>query len=448
MSTGDPGVDESLVLHSRRVVTSQGCMPATVLATGERIAEIVPGPECPAEAEDFGDWVISPGSIDSHVHCNEPGHEDWEGFATATAAAAAGGVTTLIDMPLNSLPVTTDVAALELKKARARTEAHVDVGFYGGLTPQSRNDLETLARSGVLGIKVFLCPSGLDEFGHVGRDDLLAGLEVLESLGLPLLAHAEIVSDKRTSQPPHSPDTYETWLASRPPELEVRAIELLGECSRQTGAHVHIVHVASSEALSTFESERRLGARLTAETCPHYLYFCSEEVPEVDTRFKCAPPIRSTSHRDALRNAVERGSIATIGSDHSPCPRGLKNLPLSQAWGGISGVQWTLPVVWTALRERGATCEALARWLAGNPATLFGLDRKGAIAPGMDADLVVWDPDAGFEVTTNEMLDRHKLSPYAGEKLHGLVHRTYLRGQLVFCDGQLTRERAGCLIER
>jgi allantoinase len=458
-----------LALRSERVVTPDGLRPSVVVVEGERIVAVRPhGERVDAPLEDLGALVIAPGLVDAHVHVNEPGHTEWEGFATATAAAAAGGTTTLVDMPLNSLPTTTTVAALHAKRDAARGQCRVDVGFYGGLVPGSADgELAALLAAGVLGVKTFLCPSGLPEFPPTTRVDLEAALPLLRESDVPLLVHAELMDEALAggAQPDEGladRRSYRAWAASRPVRWEERAVELLIGLSASSGARIHVVHLSSSPAVELLRAAHARDARVSAETCPHYLFFASEVagvlgrsaedvVPDGDPRFKCAPPIRSRCHREALWQGLRDGTITTIGSDHSPCPPPMKRLEsgdLVAAWGGIASLQWTLPVVWSAARERGIALPRLTEWLARAPAALLGLERKGAIAAGRDADLVIWDPEARLVVEHAAMRDRHKLTPYAGRELFGRVERTYLRGRLVYAHGELEGAPSGHEVTR
>jgi allantoinase len=376
-----------------------------------------------------------PGIVDTHVHVNEPGRTEWEGFATATAAAAAGGITTIVDMPLNSVPATTTVRGLEAKK-RAAPVTGVEVAFWGGVVPANRNELESLAVGGVRGYKAFLSPSGVDEFAAVELHDLRRALPVLARRNLPLLVHAEWPPMLRPIPMAADPRAYATWMASRPPEAELEAILYLISLCRDFGTRIHIVHLATELALPLLRDARAEGLPLTCETCPHYLTFAAEEIADGDTRFKCAPPIRGRETREALWRGLEEGTIDLIATDHSPCPPSMKEEgDFLQAWGGIASLELSLPVVWTGAAARGIGVERVAEWLCAAPARLAGLeDRKGVIAPGMDADLVVWDPDAEFEVDASTLRQRHKRTPYEGRRLRGRVIATYARGRVVYGD--------------
>jgi allantoinase len=431
-------------LRSRRVVTPSGLRDAAIVVCGETIDAVVEAgsldPSWPVE--DVGDLVVLPGLVDTHVHINEPGRTEWEGFATATRAAAAGGITTLVDMPLNSSPVTTSVAALAVKESAARGQIRVDCGFYGGIVPGALDEVEALALAGVLGFKAFLCHSGIDEFPNATEADLRAVMPRLARAGLPLLVHAELPSPSTVIPGPLSVEdgrSYARHLASRPREWEHDAIRLLIALCRETLCHIHIVHLASADALPMLAQARAEGLPITVETCPHYLTFAAEEIPDGDPRFKCAPPIRERENRERLWAGLRAGQIDTIGTDHSPAPPELKHLAtgdLARAWGGIASLQLALPAVWTEARRRGFSVAELAGWMARHPARLVGLsDRKGEIAPGHDADFVVLDPDASFVVDPSTLHHRHRATPYEGRTLAGRVEATWLRGHLIARGG-------------
>jgi allantoinase len=452
-------MNDGLALRSRRVVTPDGVHPATLHIRQGKIERIAAWEDLPESAEtliDCGDSVLLPGLVDSHVHINEPGRTDWEGFATATRAAAAGGVTTLVDMPLNSIPATTTREALRAKIEAAEGKTHVDVGFWGGMVPGNSGELAGLLEDGVLGFKAFLVPSGVDEFQHVEEADLREALPVLARHGAVLLAHAELpgpidaaagVWDHRDGADPAELREYGRYLRSRPDAAEVAAVELLVRLCRETGCRIHIVHVASAEVLPVLRRAREEGLPVTAETCPHYLTFAAEEIPDGGVAFKCAPPIRTRENRERLWEALREGVLDLVASDHSPCPPAMKKIEAGDfrgAWGGIASLQLALAAVWTGARERGFTIADLAGWMCAAPARLAGLEgRKGAIAPGYDADLVVWDPEASFEVRPEELQHRHKITPYAGRTLAGVVRRTFVRGETVYdvskVSGQLLR---------
>jgi allantoinase len=447
-----------VVLRGRRVVTPEGVRPAAVHTTGgviERVADYdeVPGSVPLIEA---GDAVVLPGVVDTHVHVNEPGRTAWEGFWSATRAAAAGGVTTIVDMPLNSVPPTTSVAALEAKRAAAAGKAHVDVGFWGGIVPGNLRELEPLVEAGALGCKAFLVDSGVPEFGSVDAAQLEAAMRALARQDAPAVVHAELpgpIAEAARAGAGADPRRYRTWLDSRPDRAETGAVALVAELAGRAGARAHVLHLSSAEALEPLRRARAaLGDRLTAETCPHYLTLAAEEVPDGATQFKCAPPIRSAANRERLWAALAAGDLAMVASDHSPCPPERK-LPregdFMAAWGGIASLQLTLPLVWSWARGRGHGVADLAAWLAATPARLAGLDgRKGAIAPGRDADLVVFDPDATFQVDPAALYHRHPVTPYADRVLHGVVRATLLRGRAIWEDGEVRGAPRGRLLAR
>lgn len=424
-------------LSSARVVLPDGVRPASVLFQAGRIVAIEPRALPLPQLEDLGDLVIAPGLVDCHVHINEPGRAEWEGFETATRAAAAGGVTTLIDMPLNSSPVTTSAPALAHKLAASKGKRFVDVGFWGGVVPDNVGELEGLARAGVLGCKTFLVHSGIDAFPHTEERDLRRALPVLRDLGLPLLAHAEL---DLGALPPHGDDprAYSTYLASRPNVWEDEAIKLLVRLCRETRCPVHIVHLSSASSIETLRRAKDEGLPISAETCPHYLCFAAEAIPDGATEFKCAPPIREEDNRERLWQALFEGVIDFVITDHSPCAPALKLAERGDfmaAWGGIASLQLGLSAIWTEAERRGGTLAQLAQWMSAAPARFAGLSaRKGRIAVGCDADLLVWDPERSFEVTPERLFFRHKVSPYLGARLRGLPTKTILRGQLVY-DG-------------
>ena len=444
----------ALVVRGDRVVLPDGVRPAAVHVRQGRITAVtarndrMAGPSGAEREIDAGALTVSPGLVDTHVHINDPGRADWEGFEHATRAAAAGGVTTLIDMPLNSIPATTTVAALDAKRGAAAGRCQVDVGFWGGVVPGNATDLEPLARAGVPGFKCFLCPSGVDEFAHVTERHLRDAMPVLASLRLPLLVHAELPAHVRSPQ--GDPRRYSTWVDSRPPAAELAAIDLLIRLARESGVRVHVVHLASADALPRLATARSGGLPITVETCPHYLTFAAGDIPDGVTAFKCAPPIRTNEHRDGLWQGLIDGVIDLVATDHSPSPAGLKHLDSGdfvQAWGGIASLQIGLAAVWSGCRRRGLTVDRLAQWMSAAPARLAGIDRiKGSIAVGHDADLVVWDPDAEYRVDAKALHHRHPVTPYDGLTLFGRVRTTILRGEVVFDAGECVGVARGRLI--
>lgn len=441
--------DVSLEIRSRRVVTPEGVLDAVVTVDHGRIEAVTPAGHARSAPHtlDVGDLVLLPGLVDTHVHVNEPGRTEWEGWATASAAALAGGITTIVDMPLNSIPATVNVAALEEKARAAAASSRVDYGFWGGVVPGNGSELEPLARAGVLGFKCFLAPSGVPEFAHVGERDLREAMPILARLRLPLLTHAEdpaaleeaggaVALRPGDRVPAPDPRRYATWLASRPREAERRAIRMLIALAAETGCATHIVHLADAGALADLRAARARGVPITVETCPHYLTFAAEEIADGATHFKCAPPIREAENRERLWAALAAGDIDLVATDHSPCPPALRQLERGDfmaAWGGITSLEAALAAVWTGARVHGHGPEAIARWMSAAPARLAGLGaRKGAIAPGHDADLVVWDPDESWLVEPTKLRQRHPVTPYAGRTLHGRVREVFVRGRRVF----------------
>jgi len=424
-----------------------------VIVREGRIADVLRAADAPAlDAEDLGELVLMPGLVDTHVHVNEPGRTEWEGFETATRAAAAGGVTTIVDMPLNSVPATTTVAALAAKRAAAAGQCVVDVAFWGGVVPGNAEELAGLAAAGVRGFKCFLVPSGVDEFPHVGERELHEAMPQIARLGLPLLVHAELpgpIEAAARSATWRDPRAYASWLASRPDGAEREAIAMMLTLCAETRCRLHIVHLASADAVPLLRSARARRLAVTVETCPHYLFFDAGEIADGATPFKCAPPIRERENREALWAALRARVIDLIATDHSPCPPEMKRMESGDffaAWGGIASLELSLAAVWNGARVRGFTPADLARWMCEAPARLAGLEgTKGTIAPGLDADLVVWDPAEEWTVDAAALHQRHKLTPYAGRRLAGRVRRTYVRGELVVRDGHFTGALPGQL---
>jgi allantoinase len=423
---------------SSRVITPDGVRPATVVVEQGRIQALLAPEDAPRAAllHQFGDLVLLPGLVDSHVHVNEPGRTEWEGFATATRAAAAGGYTTLVDMPLNCLPETTTVAALEAKRSAAAGQCRVDWAPWGGLTGLNHEHLVPLAEAGVTGFKCFLIDPGIDGFTMISEQELEAALPTLAATGLPLLVHAELAAHLYQGGDADDWQQYPTYLRSRPDEAELAAIRLLIGLCRKYTFPLHIVHLSTALALEDLARARAEGLPVTVETCPHYLHFSAEEIPAGGTLFKCAPPIRSRANREALWQGLRDGIIDLIATDHSPCPPSMKVGDFRKAWGGIASLSVAISVIWTEMRQRGLPLEALVRWMSAQPAKLAGLEKhKGAIAPGYDADLVIFDPDAHFTLSTEDLQYRHLVSPYLGESLHGKVRATFVRGNAVYQEG-------------
>jgi allantoinase len=439
---------------SNRVVTPDGIQPGAIMVHEGRIASFTPANQIPTNIKihDFGESVILPGLVDSHVHINDPGRADWEGFETATRAAAAGGYTTLVDMPLNCLPATTTVFALTAKRQAAHKRCWVDWGAWGGVVKDNQAEIESLAAAGVLGFKCFLIHPGIDSFTMVTEAELRAALPHVAQTGLPLLVHAELPApvDEATRhlQNQNADWTrYATYLQSRPEEAELSAIRLLLSLCREYKFRLHIVHLSASAALPELSAARAEGLPVSIETCPHYLHFCAEEISDGATLCKCAPPIRSRENREKLWQGLKGRIIDLVATDHSPCPPAMKRIEernFNTAWGGIASLSLALPIMWTEARRRGFTLSDLSRWMSEQPARLAGCTAiKGRIAEGCDADFVIFDPEAEFIVTEDRLHYRYPISPYMGERLQGVVKATYLRGQPVFSAGKFCGEPRG-----
>jgi allantoinase len=430
-------------IFSKRCWIDGRLQEATVFFEKGVITQIEKGPYTPAnEVYNAGDKVVMPGVIDAHVHVNEPGRATWEGFDTATKAAAAGGITSIVDMPLNASPVTTSADALQKKLDSTAGILHVNCGFYGGLVPGNYNELERLIAGGVLGIKAFLTHSGIDEFPNVAKHDLDTAMPVLAKYGVPLLAHCELSDNSHGENLAKHPTSYRSYLSSRPKVWENDAVALMIELCRKHNCRTHIVHVSSAEALNMIEKAKEEGLPLTAETCPHYIYFDAEDIQDGATVYKCAPPIREKANNQLLKEALGKGVLDFIASDHSPAPPEVKEFEtgnLQEAWGGIAGLQFLLPASWTALKE-GLALEDFIPLLTERPAQFLGLDKKGFLKIGYDADIAVWSPEESFAATENNILHRHKKSPYVGELLWGKTDRTYVSGEIVFADGVINQK--------
>ena len=427
----------SFALKSRRVVLPEGVREATIIIEAgiiKKIGDYELDVTCPIE--DVGHQVIMPGLVDTHVHINEPGRTDWEGFETATQAAAAGGITTLVDMPLNCIPVTTSRRALEEKLSALDNKLWVDCGFWGGVVPDSIDELDDLLSAGVLGVKSFLIDSGVDEFPNVSVEDLRRAMPIVAAHGLPYLIHAELPSAEALNASPLR--TYQDFVDSRPDKWELDAIKLIISEMAEPNCHMHIVHLSSAEALQCLDDAKKHGLNITVETCPHYLALASEDIDKNITLYKCCPPIRSGVNRDALWQGLRDGVIDFIVSDHSPCTANLKLIAsedIDGAWGGIAALQFGLSIVWTQAQARGFELKEISYLMSAATASFVGLDdKKGRIKEGLDADLIVFDEDRVYSISEESICHKNKFTPYVGKKVQGKVLRTYLRGQCIYAD--------------
>jgi allantoinase len=427
-----------IAIKSTRIITPDGEKNGVVIIKDGLIIDVAPSLDNDDERViDVHDKVVMPGVIDPHVHINEPGRTEWEGFNTATKAALAGGITTLVDMPLNSVPVTTTANAFDKKLAAAKPQLHTNCGFWGGVIPGNENEIEALIEKGVLGFKAFLTHSGIDEFPNVTEDDLRKVMPIIAKYNLPLLVHCELISP--LSEGEGTGVRYQDYLNSRPRKWEDDAIALMICLCEEYNCRTHIVHLSSSNSIEQIRNAKQKGLPLTVETGQHYLYYTAEQIRDGQTQFKCAPPIRGKENNEKLWHALQDGIIDFVATDHSPATPALKELQSGdfiKAWGGIASIQFALPVLWTAARKRKCSLNDIVKWLSENPAKLIGKQNsKGKIARGYDADIVVWDERKSFTVTENIIFHKHKITPYISEELFGVVEQTYLSGENVFDNG-------------
>ena len=424
-------------LSSARVLVNGRLQPATLRISGGLITAIEVDVQ-DSSGTDFGEDVLMAGLVDAHVHINEPGRTEWEGFASATRAAAAGGVTTLVDMPLNSMPVTTTLSALHAKIEAATGQLHVDVGFWGGVIPGNAGEIAAMSAAGARGFKCFLCPSGIDDFPQSTEADLRIAMPVLRAAGVPLLVHAELEGDLSSTENASNPTLYATYLHSRPKEWEDRAVALIVRLVRETGCRAHIVHLSSNTALPILRAAKAEGLPITAETCPHYLCLTAEEVPDGATAYKCAPPIRESNNRAALWAALADGTLDFVVTDHSPCIPSLKRLDTGNfldAWGGIASLQLGLRSVWTQALRRGHSIADIGRWMAAGPAALAGFADRGTLRVGARADVVRWKPETSSEIQASALFHRHPTTPWVGRTLLGEVVDVWLGGEPILQAG-------------
>ena len=439
-------IDTAII--SNRTITPDGIKRAVLLISEGRIADVMRDlPDGDFLVTDVGDSVLMPGIVDPHVHINEPGRTEWEGFDTATKAAIAGGITTLMEMPLNASPVTTTVKAYEEKLNAAQGKLHSNCGFWGGVIPGNEKDIEPLIERGVLGFKAFLTDSGIDEFPNVSEEDLRKAMPIIAKHGLPLLVHCELSDTIRRS--PLATRSYSDYLSSRPKKWEDDAIALMIRLCEEFNCRTHIVHLSSADSIEQIVRAKQKGLALTVETCQHYLYFNAEEIKDGRTEFKCAPPIREKANNEKLWQALKGGIIDFVATDHSPAPPEMKELvsgDFMKAWGGISSIQFALPVLWTAAKKHDCDLNDIANWLCEKPALLPQLKTKGKIAKGYDADLVVWNPEEKFVVKENMIQHRHKITPYLNEELYGIVEQTWLNGEKLFDGGKFLHLNKGNIL--
>ena len=440
----------TVAIKSNQVVLPDRIIGGYVVIDSISIIDIVPHlPRDVLKIIDVGDKVLMPGVIDPHVHINEPGRTDWEGFNTATKAALAGGITSLVDMPLNSSPVTTTVKAFEEKLFAAGKNLNTNCGFWGGIVPGNENEIEPLIQKGVLGFKAFLTHSGIDDFPNVTEIDLRKAMPVIAKYNLPLLVHCEL-TDNEHRLTINNHQSYQEYLLSRPKKWEDDAIALMIRLCEEFNCRVHIVHLSSADSIQQIKNAKQRGLPLTVETAQHYLYFTSEEIMDGQCVFKCAPPIREKKNNDQLWEALKEGIIDFVATDHSPAPPGIKELEtgnFTKAWGGISSLQWALPILWSSAKERGFDLRDVCKWLCQNPAKLIGKEnKKGKIEKGYNADLIVWDPHKKFTVEEGLIQHRHKFTPYMHEQLSGVVEQTWIGGERVYNKGEMNLNHGKILL--
>ena len=433
---------------SNRTITPIGIKKAVVIITNGKIKDVLNElPEGDFQVTDVGDSVLMPGIIDPHVHINEPGRTEWEGFNTATRAAIMGGITTLVDMPLNSSPVTTTTKAFDEKLKATEEKLHTNCGFWGGVIPGNENEIEALIKKGVLGFKAFLTHSGINEFPNVTETDLRKAMPLIAKHDLPLLVHCEISDPSHRS--PLTTSHYQNYLLSRPEKWEDDAIALMISLCEEFNCKTHIVHLSSAASIPQIKLAKQKGLPLTVETGQHYLYFTAEEIKEGQTEFKCAPPIREKENNEKLWQALKDGIIDFVATDHSPAPPEMKELKsgdFMKAWGGIASLQFALPALWTAAKRHDCQLSDIAKWLCEKSAKLPQLTKKGKIAKGFDADFVVWNPEKKFTVTENIIQHNHKITPYLNEELYGVVEQTWIAGAMIFDEGKFLHLNKGHII--
>ncbi|MDQ6757366.1 MAG: allantoinase AllB [Bacteroidota bacterium] len=449
-----------LAIKSKKVITPEGEKEAIIIIKEGKIIDLVNSIDTIDERlVDVGEKIVMPGVIDPHVHINEPGRTEWEGFDTATKASLAGGITTLVDMPLNSSPVTTTADAFDKKIAATKPQLHTNCGFWGGIIPGNENDIVPLIKKGVLGFKAFLTHSGIDEFPNVTEDDLRKAMPIIAKYNLPLLIHCELTSEIQNSKFKIQNNSYQNYLNSRPRKWEDDAIALMIRLCEDYNCRAHIVHLSSSNSIEQIARAKQKGLPLTVETGQHYLYFNAEEIlrqahdhrhVNKQTLFKCAPPIREKENNEKLWQALKDGVIDFVATDHSPATPVLKELQsgdFMKAWGGIASLQFALPILWTAAKKRNCNLNEITKWLCENPAKLIGQEkRKGKIEKGFDADLIIWDDKKSFKVTEDIIQHKHKITPYLNEELTGVIHQTWLAGEKVFDDGKFLHLNKGKIL--